>query len=284
MTTVFISQVISDVIFYISDKTETFISQITLGNYSSMQIILDIIFVAALFYWIIMIIRGTRAVHVVIGLGLLALLFLTSRIFKLVALDWLLDKILTLSLVAIPIIFQQELRRGLEKLGQTKIFLPQNEVRVKEIIESLCDAVFELAKNKAGALIVIKGLNNLQEFIETGILLDAIISKELIISIFYPKTPLHDGAIIIDKDRVKAAGCVLPLSFKNQERGIGLRHKAALTLSEETDAHIIVISEEKGLVSYVHSGKIDKDISSATLASLLTRIYTPKKNLIHDDK
>lgn len=272
------SQLISDIILFISVATEKFFRLILLTNYSTLQLILDVLLVALLFYWCILLIKGTRAVQVVIGLAILGVLFLISHFFKLIALGWLLDKLLTLFLVAIPIIFQSELRRGLEKLGQTRWSVRRRALYLNSIISNITEAAFNLAEKKAGALIVIRGSDSLHEIIETGITLNAKLSRELLETLFHPKTPLHDGAVIIEEQTIKAAGCILPLFSNQYGHEFGVRHKAALTLSEQTDTHIIVVSEEKGTVSYVHNGKITKDISAEHLRKILLRTFqTPFK-------
>lgn len=277
MYTAFISQLISDTIFFISDKAEKFSQYLNIAEYSTFQIFLDIFLVALVFYWCIQIVRGTRAVQVLIGFLIIGFLYLLSTVFNLLALEWLLVKLFTVFLVAIPIIFQQELRRGLEKLGQTKFKFNRHKQRKESLIKSLQNAVLYLAENKIGALIVLKSRDSLSDIIDTGVLIDAQISKELITTIFHPKTALHDGAIIIENDRIKAAGCVLPLTFKKYGHEFGVRHKAALALSEVSDAHIIVISEEKGRISYVHNQKLIKNITLKTLNIILKSHYLPDK-------
>lgn len=268
---------IADFILRISEVTGNFWRNIDIAQYSGFQIALDILLVAVLFYWLIMVIRGTRATNIVLGLVFIALVFALSRWLNLIALGWLLDRLLTVTLVAIPIIFQQEIRRGLEKLGRTKFFLAQEAKEIDFLCSELISSSFKMAKSGLGGLLVIRGEVSLKEYVDTGVMLNARISKELVQSIFSRGAPLHDGAIIIDQNRIVAAGCVLPHSFKEYGHSFGTRHKAALGLSESTDASIIVVSEERGEVSFVHSGLIQRDITPERLQKILIGILTPKK-------
>ena len=247
-------------------------------NFSWPQILLDILLVSILFYMILLLIRGSRAVHVLIGLSIIGFIYFLSKALQLVALGWLLDRILTVVLVAIPIIFQKELRMGLERLGHTKIFLNQKKLQINRMILNIVDACDSMAKDKIGALIVIQHTTPLKEFIDTGIEIQAKVSSELLLSIFKPKSSLHDGAIIIGSERIAAASCILPHSFEHAASGMGTRHKAALGLSENTDASIVVVSEEKGTISFAKNGKMEKNISAAHLQSLLHgAMETPKQ-------
>ena len=191
---------------------------------------------------------------------------------ELFATGWLLDRFLTVILVAIPVIFQQELRRGLEKLGQTRLFSSKAQAS-GILISNIVEATVDMAKHKVGSLIVLKNYVNLNEYAETGIPIDSKISKELLQNIFYPKSPLHDGAIIIENARIKAAACVLPHSFKATDRQLGTRHKAAMGLSENTDAEVIVVSEERGTISYSKNGNLDRNIEPEKLQKYLETLF-----------
>ncbi|MEK7171476.1 MAG: diadenylate cyclase CdaA [Patescibacteria group bacterium] len=264
-------------ILVITEATRNFWENLNVFQYSPFQIAIDILLVAILFYWIMMIFRGSRASNILLGLILLALLFAVSRFFDLLAVGWLLDRLLTVILVAIPIIFQQELRRGLEKLGRTKFFLAQEAKEIDFLKSEIISVCFELASRRIGGLIVFRGEVNLKEYIDTGIDLYSRISKELLISVFSHESPLHDGAVIIDQSRIIAAGCVLPHSFKEYGHRFGTRHKAALGLSEATDARVLVISEQRGTVSYVFDGNIEENITQERAGNILTEIFAPKK-------
>jgi len=263
----------------ISDASRTIWDNINVAQYSGWNVALDIFLVAILFYWLIMIIHGSRATNIMLGFIILALLLSLSRWLQLLALGWLLDRLLTVTLVAIPIIFQQELRRGLEKLGRTKFFLAKEAKEMDFIRSEIIEACFDMAKRNVGALIVFKGEVSLKEYVDTGVALYARISKELFLSIFTPGTPLHDGAVIIDQNRILAAGCVLPHSFK-EEYGhkFGTRHKAALGLSEATDAAVVVVSEQRGTVAFVNEGEIEENLTPARLEKRLNTLFAPVKS------
>lgn len=274
-----ISQAIAKSIFIITDATRNFWENINVSQYTAFQVVVDILLVAILFYWLIQLIRGSRATNIMLGLIVVAFVFALSRWLQLLALGWLLDRLLTVILVAIPIIFQQELRRGLEKLGRTKFFLAQEAKEIDFIRSEIISACFEMAKQRLGGILVFRGEVSLKEYIDTGVLLSARISKELLLAIFSKESPLHDGAVIIDQNRLIAAGAVLPHSFKEYGHRFGTRHKAALGLSESTDAKVMVISEQRGTVSYVFEGRIEEDISPERSQLILTEIFTPKKML-----
>ncbi|MBT6068267.1 TIGR00159 family protein [Candidatus Peregrinibacteria bacterium] len=235
---------------------------------SMYQIVVDILVVSVLFYWLVQWVRGTKAKQILTGLGLLGLLYVISRAFNLIALEWLLQNFFTVVLIAIPIIFQHEIRRGLQKLGETRFFTLPNHP-TKDAIKEIVKAAYEIAEDKNGALIVIKKNGNLEEYEETGIEIDSKVASPLIASIFEPRTPLHDGAIIIHGNKIRYAACTLPQSTRKFDRKFGTRHKAALTLSEMTDAIIIVVSEERKSVSLCEGGEIYEDLKSTALKSLL---------------
>lgn len=271
-----ISRWIAEFISSIAHQAQVFWGNLTLLNFSWQQITLDILFVSIIFYFIFLLLKGSRTVHILIGLSIVAFIFFISKALQLVTLGWLLDRFLTVTLVAIPVIFQQELRSGLEHLGHTRFFQHEEAMEINKMILNIVEAVETLASQKHGALIVIQHDFPLKEYIDTGIALNARVSKELLLSIFYPKSPLHDGAVIIANENIVAAACLLPHS-KNDAPLMGTRHKAALGLSETTDASIIVISEEKGSFSFVRKGKIEKNITGPKLHLYLTEILRPLK-------
>lgn len=276
----FINNAVADFILFISRELGAFWENLVLMQLSWPQVIIDILLVSIVFYYLFVLLRGSRAVHIIIGLAILAFIFILSNLLQLFATGWLLDRFLTLILVAIPVIFQQELRRGLEKLGQTRIF-SSNEVRASSIlISSLVEASVIMAENKIGALIVLHKDVNLNEYAETGVEINGKVSKELLLNIFYPKSPLHDGAVILKGEKIVAAACVLPHSYKHDDHALGTRHKAAIGLSENTDAHVIVVSEEKGTISYAHDGRLSKNINPEKLQKFLEDFYAPKTGQI----
>lgn len=279
----YINNAVSEFLLFISREAGTFWENLGLLQFSWPQVIIDIILVSIVFYYVFLLLKGSRAIHILIGLVILAFIFLFSKALDLFATGWLLDRFLTVILVAIPVIFQQELRRGLEKLGQTRIF-SNNEFGASDIlISNLVEASVIMAKEKIGALIVLKKEVSLSEYAETGVPINGKISKELLLSTFFPKSPLHDGAVIIDGDKIVAAACVLPHSYKlTGDRMLGTRHKAAIGLAENTDAHVIVVSEERGTISYAHNGRLENAIEPERLQKFLEEFYAPKKKSLRN--
>jgi len=232
--------------------------------------ILDIFLVAFLIYSLLRLIRGTRTVHMIFGVVIAFLVYWVSSVAELYTLNWILYHFLESLLLILVILFQNEIRRFLTRIGQTS-FLPffggsQDSKMVDEIVR----ACFSLANKKIGALIVIEKDAKLGEYVEQGVLLDAAVSKALITTIFNPKSPLHDGAVMIQKGRLSYASCFLPLSMNSDlESDLGTRHRAAIGLSEETDALALCVSEEKGWVSVVSNGKIIRNVDGVALRKLL---------------
>ncbi len=272
-----LSRWIADIILFIGQQTSIFWQNVLFLDFSWQQIAIDIALVWIIFYFIFSLLKGSRAVHVLIGLSMVGVLFILSQALQLVALGWLLDRFLTIALIAIPVIFQQELRMGLERLGHTKLFTHEKTAEINKMVLNIVEACTILAKERKGALIVIQSEVPLKEYSDTGIPLNAKVSKELLLSIFNPLAPLHDGAVIIEGDTILAASCILPHSFKNSVPLMGTRHKAALGLSESTDANIVVVSEEKGFISLCHNGDMLKDITSEHLHTLLIERLKPHK-------
>lgn len=228
--------------------------------------VVDILLVATIVFLLLYLLRDTKALVLMRGvLFLIVVISLLSSLRVLPAFSWLTSNTLPTLLLAIPVIFAPEIRRVLERIGRTgSIFAhEQFTTELERNIQSVVRAARRIAERKYGGLIVFSHLDSLQAYIETGVQLKAEVSPETLIQIFYPKTPLHDGAVIIAGDRIAAAGCVLPLSASgvlesSPERSMGLRHRAALGIAEETDAIAVVISEETGIVSLAYEGKIDK--------------------------
>lgn len=240
---------------------------------------LDILIVAAIFYWLLLLLQGTRAVHIISGLIILAIIFLVGRYLRLPALNWILAQLLTIVVVAIPIVFREELRRGLERLGQPRFFQLQ-VTSATALIHEIVEATHEMAKNRVGALVVLKNKLNIKEYVDTGVKIDAVVSKELLLNIFYPRSPLHDGAVVLDGERIVAAGAVLPLSQETIRARYGTRHKSALGISEHSDALAIVVSEERGSISVCKDGKMDANISAEQLRESLYEFYGLQKRRI----
>lgn len=238
-------------------------------------LILDILIVALLIYWMYLFLKETRAIRIVYGIVILVILFFASKLLNLVAVNYLLKGLTTMFVVAIPVVFQPELRTLLERLGQTDFvsdFRKLKRSEVDDMIVQIMQAVKELSKNKTGGLIVITQKTSLKSYINKGTILNSQITSELLLTIFHKKTPLHDGAVIIRGNKIAAAGCTLPLSDDRYDLHIGTRHRAAMGISEQTDAIVIVISEETGQVSLASKGILQQDIESNNLKSQLTNL------------
>lgn len=245
--------------------------------------VLDISLIAFVLYKLIILIRGTRAVQLLKGMILLLIVTVAVRQLGLTAIDWMLRQVMTIGLIAIPIVFQPELRRGLEQLGRGKIFLRSSylygEKDIKETIEEIIKAVQVMVKNNIGALIVLERETGVNELIETGIRIDGYVSAEMLINIFMPRTPLHDGAVIIRGNRIMAAGCYLPLTENPLlSKELGTRHRAGIGVSEQTDALAVVVSEETGIVSLASNGKLTRYLNNETLEKMLLNIFNPHTN------
>jgi diadenylate cyclase len=237
--------------------------------------VLDIAIVSFVFYKLLVMVRGTRAFQMFIGLSAIFVLSFVSKSVQLNALNWLFSGLQTVWLVAFVVLFQPELRRALSQAGQSRLYRRLFRVETREAVDEVIKAVQEIATRRIGALIVLRRSANLRSYIDTGTRLDARISAELIASIFTPHTPLHDGAAIIEEDRVTAAGCILPLSqAETVSRTFGTRHRAAIGLTEETDALVIVVSEETGQISLARRGRLATYSGVAQLRSELSRILT----------
>jgi diadenylate cyclase len=250
-------------------------------NISSTDII-DILIVAMMFFGLSFLFRGTQAMVLVRGtLVLLIGLVAISSVLQFRALGWVLGNVLTVLAVAIPIIFQPELRRGLEQLGRGSMLInrqaPDN-VRLK-IIEEICQAADKLSERRHGALIVLQRNSPLQDFIRTGIPLNSDVNSQLLLTLFWPKTELHDGAVIIDEHgRLAAAAAVLPLTANRNlpNRKMGTRHRAALGISEVSDAVCVVVSEETGKIAITNGGRMVARLDSDRLRTILTAFYAPQ--------
>ncbi len=222
--------------------------------------------------------RGTRGAKVLTGLAMLLLaVALLSELFELPEISWLFRNLITVLAFALVVIFQPELRRALAALGSHPIFASVSQSR--ETIEVLAEATFELANRQLGALIAVERDTNIDTFAETGVPIDCLLSSELAVSIFFPKAPLHDGGLIVRNGRVVSAACVFPVSQRlDLDRTLGTRHRAALGLSEESDAVIIVVSEETGIVSICHRGLIERNFDPESLKQRLGELLLLDKN------
>jgi diadenylate cyclase len=241
--------------------------------------LLDIALVAALIYIVLRLFQGTQAVQLVRGVLLLALVVLVlTQTFDLVAFNWLLGGASPFLLVALPVIFQPELRRALERIGRTTpLFLRRgaDSTLSQRLVAEVARAVEQLARRRTGALMVFEGVTGLGEIIDRGVRVNADLSAELLVTIFWPNTPLHDGAVIVRGDRVLAAGCVLPLAQHDLgDPQIGTRHRAAVGVTEQSDAMSVVVSEETGAISVARNGRMVR-VDGGQLRRILTDFYRP---------
>ena len=231
---------------------------------------IDVLIVSFLFYRLFSLMRGTRAVHMFFGLIVLFVLSVVAQWVHLIAVNWLISSLRTVWVIAFVIIFQPELRRALALMGQHRMLSRFVRMRESGVIPEIVKSVQELSEKRIGALIVLEKDTGLKNYAETGTAIDARVTAELIETIFTPSSPLHDGAVIIQNDRVMAAGCTLPLSQDPRVApALGMRHRAALGLSEETDALVIVVSEETGTIAYADNGKLYRKVDLTTLRSEL---------------
>jgi len=233
----------------------------------------DILLLAVVIYSGINLIRGTRAVPMLIGLGVLYGVYFASGRLEIYTINVLLQNLLGWSLILVFIVFQNDIRRALTQVGTGPLFSSADRIAQSQAVEELVKGVTAMASRRVGALIVLQNEVGLNEYIEVGTRLDAQVSKELVASIFIPGSPIHDGALIIQHGRITAAGCFLPLTTNpTVSKTLGTRHRAAIGLTEETDAVAIVVSEEDGMVSLVREGKITRDVDASALRITLQRL------------
>lgn len=245
---------------------------------------IDVLLVTLVVFFLLRLISGTQAVVLLRGVIVLVItIALLSSLLNLPAFSWLLANALPALLVAIPVIFAPEIRRGLERLGRTgSMFAFTSEPdQVEHLIETVCSTAQRLSDRRYGALIVIEREVPLDEYKETGVALDAKLSPELLLQIFHINTPLHDGAVIIHEGRIAAAACVMPLSAsgtltRSPERQMGLRHRAALGISEVSDAVSVVVSEETGGIAVTHNERIIRRLDQARLRNILMAFFRPR--------
>jgi diadenylate cyclase len=232
--------------------------------------IADILIVAFVIYQGLVFIRGRRAMHMVAGVGLAILLFYFARWSRLDTVSWLLSTVLPYSVFLIIIVFQSEIRRALAHFGQTAFSRGFSRINRNEFTEEIILAVTTLAAQRTGALIVIERDIGLKTYIESGVALDAVLSYDLLVTIFKKDVALHDGAVIVQNGRVAAAACFLPLTVKPRlSKELGTRHRAAIGITEETDAVAIVVSEESGTLGFAHDGEIERRLDPDTLRARL---------------
>ncbi len=245
------------------------------GLFMTMRLwdVLDILVVAYVLYRIHFLMRETRATALLKGLVFLGLFTVRAGCLQLHVVSWILDKLMTVLIVALPVVFQPELRRALEQIGRGKFYVSSrmmNEIEWDHVIDDVVDAAMVMSANKIGALIVFERSVGLDDRIDTGIRIEGLVSKELLGNIFIVNTPLHDGAVIIRENRVMAAGCLLPLTRDHSlSSELGTRHRAAIGMSEQADCVVVVVSEETGIVSYTYGGHIYRGQDAESLRNIL---------------
>ncbi|WP_305041562.1 diadenylate cyclase CdaA [Geoalkalibacter sp.] len=235
--------------------------------------LLDIGLVAFIIYRIILLIKGTRAVQMLLGLAVILIVYVASQVGGLYTLHWLLDNFLSSIILVIIVIFQNDIRRALMHVGRNPFFAGLSYREETEVIDELVKACLVMANRRIGALIVIERETGLKDFLEVGTEIDARVSSDLLVSIFLPYSPIHDGAVVVQQGRLKQAGCFLPLTQNpDVSKALGTRHRAAIGLTELVDAVAIVVSEETGKISIVVGGRLTRDLDSASLRRVLKRL------------
>lgn len=247
--------------------TFPFLSSLSIG----WRDILDVLLITLLFYQIIVMVKQTRAVTAIYGLIFILIAYLISRALGLNTLNWLLDYVLGSLFLLVVIVFQRDIRHALTTIGARQVWLPAlfRKKREDPLLGIICEAALYMAQRKIGALIVIERRVPLGDTTERGVELDAILSRELLINLFWPNSPLHDGAVILRNGRILAAGCILPLSTAVAKRDYGTRHRAALGITEETDSVVVVVSEERGAVAVAMEGRMTGPLDDTKLPKVL---------------
>ena len=245
-----------------------------------MRDVVDIVIVAVVLYKLFTLIKETRAEQLTKGIVVLLILTKLSEWAELFTINWILNNAMTVGTLAILIVFQPELRRGLEYIGRSRFFTKSLiEIRgesLSKVVEEIVEAAASLSRQKIGALIVIERQTGLNEVAETGTRINGLVSSDLLINIFIPNTPLHDGAVIIKDDKIKAAACFLPLTDNTSvSKELGTRHRAALGISERSDSLSIIVSEETGAISVAENGSISRYLDTKTLTQILLDMYKP---------
>ena len=242
--------------------------------------IIDIFLVAILIYYLLILFRQTRAMQLIKGIGIILLASVIIDMLRLNALSWILSEVIKAGGVALVVIFQPEMRSALEKLGRARMIATSDSNNLQETIaEELANAMINLSKRQVGSLIIIERKTGLADIISSGVKIDALISSAMIEQIFEPNTPLHDGAVIIEGDRIIAAGCFLPLSNNNTiSKQLGTRHRAALGISEVSDCLAFVVSEESGVISVSQSGKLTRFLDADAIKHLIIKQNEENEN------
>lgn len=259
-----------------------------LSRLTDWQNLVDLFLVTLFFYALLRLFQGTQAVQLLRGILVIGLLIIViTRTVELTAFSWLLRNSSLVVLVAIPVIFQPEIRRALERVGRgTPFFMRRSDAAMtQELVNDIVRACEQLAERRHGALIVLEGTGSLGEYVERGVGINGDVSAELLMTIFFPSTPLHDGAVVIQDGKVAAASCVLPLTNRDDilDPQLGTRHRAAIGITELSDAMSVVVSEETGAISITTSGRIVRRLDSNRLRRRLTEFYDPRPETDADE-
>ncbi|MCR5611941.1 MAG: diadenylate cyclase CdaA [Clostridiales bacterium] len=243
------------------------------------QDLLDILIISYAIFSLIRLTTNTRSSQVLKGVGILLVIFIVATVLNLITVRYLLNSFLVSGIVVAAVLFQPELRRALERIGRFRINISQKETPSFEIVKQMCMAVENMSRKRIGALIVLERNTKLGDYVQTGTIIDAEISDALIENVFEPKTPLHDGAMIIRDERIYAAACVLPLfDDPNIARELGTRHRASLGISTVSDSLTIVVSEETGIISYAYDGRLTRNVDHDMLEELLNNHFNPQQD------
>lgn len=258
-----------------------------LFQYPDWRNIVDVVILTVLIYQVIKLVMHTRSSSLFKGIAAILLMAWAADVLRINAVGWLLNQIISMGFLVIVIVFQPELRRALEQLGRSKIIRkvfgisakPQKEERVEQNVSEIVRALSNMSRKKIGALVVFERQTGLGDVIESGTRVGAEISAPLIENIFEPNTPLHDGAMIVCNRRIEAAACILPLTDDNTiSRELGTRHRAAIGITESTDAVSLIVSEETGIISMARDGKLTRHLDAKSLTILLTELIAPDRN------
>ncbi len=252
----------------LDSRTEFLTVQDLLANFR-LQDAIDIGVIAFFVYQTMDLIRGTRAARMLVGLGVVFLVFLSSQFLDLYTVNWVLDNLLSSIFIVVVVIFQNDIRRALTQVGSGSVFGREVALQSSDV-EEVVRATVTMATKRIGGLVVFEREVGLSEYVEAGTTIGAAISRELILSIFHTSSPIHDGAIIIAARRIVAAGCFLPLTTNpNVSKALGTRHRAAIGVTEDTDAIVVVVSEEDGRISLIRDGRLTRDLDAANLREKL---------------
>jgi diadenylate cyclase len=246
-------------------------------NSITLRDLIDIAIVAFIFYRLLLLLRGTRGVQMTFGIVVLLMFYFVTRLYRLATVEWLFGNVLAYVVFGIIVLYQNEIRRGLAGIGRTPFFSRYRRDPAREGFEEIILAATTLAAKKIGALVVIERDIGLRNYAESGITLDSVLTYDLLVTIFSPNTPLHDGAVIVQRNRIVAAACFLPLTLDPYlSKELGTRHRAAIGITEETDAVAVVVSEETGIISAAIGGEIIRNLDAAGLRNVLRAAFERK--------